>query len=260
MNMSNLSDIVIENVFSVSTTILERGSRGNMTNRKGYGLAMALKGKTGYFLDGKEHILDEKHILFFPQGRSYPSYCYESGRFPLINFYCTDAFFEPGFISFDNDDTAGYYEIFSRMRQLFAFGMPSRRPQLIALMYEFIDKLLQSTQSAYKPAPLLKATEYINANYTLPSLSVERIAGHAGVSETYLRRLFKNNYQKGPRQYLIAYRIARAKQHITESHLPIEVIADKTGFSDVYHFSKTFKRITGYTPSDFRTAFTEKEL
>lgn len=47
-------------------------------------------------------------------------------------------------------------------------------------------------------------------------------------------------------------RISRAKELLADPAIRIHEIAEKTGFSDVAHFSRSFKKITGCTPGEYR--------
>ena len=52
--------------------------------------------------------------------------------------------------------------------------------------------------------------------------------------------------------YLISYRIQKAEELLSESMEPIYRIASKVGFCEVKHFSKTFKKLTGFTPMQYK--------
>tara|TARA_B100000614_G_scaffold244456_1_gene248637 strand:- start:553 stop:747 length:195 start_codon:yes stop_codon:yes gene_type:complete len=54
------------------------------------------------------------------------------------------------------------------------------------------------------------------------------------------------------REYLIRSRIAEARKLLTTTAEPIETIAALTGFCNAPHFSRTFKRDTGMTPTKYR--------
>jgi AraC-like DNA-binding protein len=47
-------------------------------------------------------------------------------------------------------------------------------------------------------------------------------------------------------------RAERAKACLWGTEAPLRAIAESLGFSDAFHFSKCFKRMTGVTPTDFR--------
>ena len=53
-------------------------------------------------------------------------------------------------------------------------------------------------------------------------------------------------------QYLISYRVESDKKLLEETDHMIYYVAEKVGFRDVRHFSKTFKKCTGYTPMEYR--------
>jgi transcriptional regulator GlxA family with amidase domain len=55
-----------------------------------------------------------------------------------------------------------------------------------------------------------------------------------------------------PIQYQLGRRIATARQMLRASDVKLEEVACRLGFSDAFHFSKTFKRLTGLSPQQFR--------
>jgi AraC-like DNA-binding protein len=55
-----------------------------------------------------------------------------------------------------------------------------------------------------------------------------------------------------PTNYLINLRIAEAIKLLRKPDLNLTDIALDTGFCSSQHFSTTFKKLTGYTPSEFR--------
>jgi AraC family transcriptional regulator len=55
-----------------------------------------------------------------------------------------------------------------------------------------------------------------------------------------------------PINYITRQRIERAKRLLAETELPISEIALRTGFSSQSHFTTSFRRLAGVTPSSFR--------
>lgn len=55
-----------------------------------------------------------------------------------------------------------------------------------------------------------------------------------------------------PSKFIKEYRINISKQLLWNFSLPISTVGDKVGYPDQFHFSKTFKQITGMSPSDYR--------
>lgn len=83
-------------------------------------------------------------------------------------------------------------------------------------------------------------------------LKVEEMAKHLGLSAKHLSRIFKNHYGITPKQYLIAQIIQQANYYMADTSLSIGEIAHKLGYTDLYTFSKQYKKIMGYSPVHHR--------
>ena len=82
-------------------------------------------------------------------------------------------------------------------------------------------------------------------------MSIKDIAKKCNVSECYFRRLFKEYSGETPMDFRQKYRIEKAKQLLLTDILSIGEISRELHFSDIYHFSKTFKSIVGVSPKKF---------
>ena len=78
------------------------------------------------------------------------------------------------------------------------------------------------------------------------------LAELAGMSPHYFCDLFKKSTGFSPHQYLLRYRIERAKIFLRNPQFGISQVAKATGFVDQSHFTKVFRRILGVTPTQFR--------
>lgn len=56
-----------------------------------------------------------------------------------------------------------------------------------------------------------------------------------------------------PSDYLARCRIRRACQLLRHSTLSVGAVANSVGFEDHFYFSRTFRRITGVSPTAYRT-------
>ncbi|MDH4472315.1 MAG: AraC family transcriptional regulator [Fluviicola sp.] len=95
---------------------------------------------------------------------------------------------------------------------------------------------------------VLRGKEYINSCYMLP-LSIEQVAQECHLSEYHFFRLFKAVIGISPHQYLIRKRIENAHTLLLDKSHSVSDIAFLCGFSDVFSFSKAFKKHTGTSPS-----------
>ena len=95
------------------------------------------------------------------------------------------------------------------------------------------------------------AAEYIRLHFA-EDLALGDIAGHCGISPTYLSRIFAQEKGKGILEYLTDMRIRHAKELLADTNGKIYEIAAEVGYSDAVYFNKVFKRNTGMTPKEYR--------
>lgn len=107
-------------------------------------------------------------------------------------------------------------------------------------------------QKGKKPEEIVSLVkEYIHQNYQeIIDLSV--IADDFGFSSSYLTKIFMKHEGVTPSRYIKQYRISIARQLLIGTDIPISTISSQTGFSDQFHFSKTFKSVVGISPTQYR--------
>ncbi len=104
---------------------------------------------------------------------------------------------------------------------------------------------------------LKNAVIYIESHYQ-ESITLNDLAKVALMSHPTLIKLFKNELNTTPINYLWQHRITIAKKHLEFTNLPIKDIAIRCGFKTVQHFSRTFEKYTSKTPTDFRNTAVKK--
>jgi AraC-like DNA-binding protein len=75
-------------------------------------------------------------------------------------------------------------------------------------------------------------------------------------SPPHLHRLCQAQFGKSPIQKLIHLRIERAKSLLLNTRWPVQHIASYVGYTNIFNFSKSFKKIVGVSPSEFRRGAT----
>ena len=101
------------------------------------------------------------------------------------------------------------------------------------------------------PGWLELAREILRENASEPP-SLKSLAGTVGVHPVYLARQFRRRYHCTIGEYLRQLRIEAACREISGAQMPLSVIAANAGFYDQSHFTNTFKRYTGMTPTQYR--------
>jgi transcriptional regulator GlxA family with amidase domain len=83
-------------------------------------------------------------------------------------------------------------------------------------------------------------------------ISIPALAASVGLSRRQLERVFLEKTGMSPAQAYTRVRMERAKSLLAHSRLPMIEIALDVGFENASHFTRTFKRIFGQTPSQLR--------
>lgn len=94
---------------------------------------------------------------------------------------------------------------------------------------------------------------YIHRNFG-DKLTLEGIASAANISTREANRIFQKTIQQTPFEYLMSYRLIKAKELLSDTDLPITEISYRCGFTDSTYMGKQFKKNFGTTPSAFRKA------
>jgi AraC family transcriptional regulator len=85
------------------------------------------------------------------------------------------------------------------------------------------------------------------------SLTVAAVARHFAISEVTLRRRFREVFGVSPKQYLLELRLNQAQHLLSTTNLSMQEIALRMGFFDLAHFSSTFRKRYGLSPSAWRS-------
>jgi AraC-like DNA-binding protein len=113
------------------------------------------------------------------------------------------------------------------------------------------------TPHAARHTELVKSLIGIMRERLTTSLTIEELARHAGISPSYLHRIFKQVIGSSPVEYYNRIRIRTACTLLTSTHDPIRSIAERLGFGDPYYFSRLFKQVCGLSPREYRNGTQE---
>ncbi|WP_321003858.1 AraC family transcriptional regulator [Eisenbergiella porci] len=148
------------------------------------------------------------------------------------------------------------YVTFSAILNEWENDYPERDALLFSLFHEFFIKLARSFHAHNRPTGiqyLTSAREYIKQNFQEP-LTLEKIAAHVGISRSYLAQLFATHINRSVIEYIQAIRCDHAAYLLSTTNLAIIDIAMETGFNNRQHFSRTFSKIYGISPHEYRQA------
>jgi AraC family transcriptional regulator len=123
---------------------------------------------------------------------------------------------------------------------------------ILQLLSRFMDEeqfTIKSVKNISSKVP--DAINYIGTHLR-KKISVEMLAARANLSTDYFSKLFYQETGERPLAYLQRKRIERSQFLLISTDMPLAVIAAETGFEDISYFSRLFRKITGYTPGNYR--------
>src|SRR5207248_3426483 len=111
---------------------------------------------------------------------------------------------------------------------------------------------LMTENSNAEPPLVLKAREYIG-KHKHEELSLADVAKAAGASVFHFCKLFHKATGLKFTDYVARVRLEEARNRLLNPNLRISEIAYDVGFQSLTQFNRTFKRVFGQSPTDFRT-------
>ncbi|HEY0245533.1 MAG TPA: AraC family transcriptional regulator [Mucilaginibacter sp.] len=132
-------------------------------------------------------------------------------------------------------------------------GYRARVNQLIDSLLILITRQLTSQNNSHRdfPQTFMKLEQMLRQNLA-HQWTVEEMAALVGLGTTAFTEKAKNYTGFSPFNYLINIRISEAIKLLKRPDVNVTDIALVTGFYSSQHFSTTFRKLTGYTPSAFR--------
>ena len=99
--------------------------------------------------------------------------------------------------------------------------------------------------------PIIRqAKEFIRDNISL-NIKARDVAADVNLSESYFTVYFKQRTGENFRDYLLSVRVELARTLLAEGKLTVSEIAAATGYQDYRSFSRAFKNVTGFSPSEY---------
>jgi AraC-like DNA-binding protein len=92
---------------------------------------------------------------------------------------------------------------------------------------------------------------HIERNF-LKLRTLEQIAGECHANNAYLCRLFRRYDHQTPYQFLLRLKMNHAAERLQSPGALVKQVAEETGFTDPFHFSRVFKNMLGLAPDSFR--------
>lgn len=116
-----------------------------------------------------------------------------------------------------------------------------------------LSEILENNNNNSNITVINLAKKYIINNFN-KNITLKDVADEVFLSQNYLSELFKKEIGEGFYDFLSNYRIKKAKEILLTTNLKVYEIAKNVGYNDAITFGRTFKKITGTTPNNFRNS------
>lgn len=152
---------------------------------------------------------------------------------------------------------------FSRVMQSIRANRPALQ-QILAGATTNLLGLFYSAQQAQPSADVQNANAIESAIARIQNefgrdLNMKTLARQLGVSYSWFRHSFATHTGLSPHQYLLEFRLVRARSLLAETRSSIKEIAAQTGFEDEFYFSRLFRQKLNLTPSQWRIRCRRRE-
>ena len=172
-----------------------------------------------------------------------------------IQEHCTNPLIDMIPTHFVPTHTSDYIRIFEHLCVISHQNAVSRENDILLneLFGLLIVDVLHRNESEYlhNNTVVIEACNYIAENYNKP-LTLKVLADNFSVSPSHFSRLFKQETNSTPMDYIISVGLNNAQQLLRGTDLKISYIASQCGFNDVSYFSYLFKKRLGVSPIVFR--------
>lgn len=134
--------------------------------------------------------------------------------------------------------------------------LPAELQRNRTLLVRFLHGVVEAVTDQYRPSGksselALLIKQYVEDHYS-SDLYLESIAEQMNVSMKYASRVFKAKFEVNLTDYISQLRIGKAKELLAGSSLSVGEIAEQVGFFNRTTFLRTFKRMEGVSPNDYR--------
>ena len=253
MNFANLK---IKDISCIVKYTTEK-SHWRAKNRKNHIIGIQLTGCARHDFGYKDIILSQNTVFFFNQKDDYIVDVSEKGTAYSVHFTTYEPIDTNSFCKKINNPNE-IIQLLSAIDRLFS---PDSTSNLLTLsqFYKLCNLILEYNTAPYnKQYPkILKSKEYINFHFKDKDC-LKKSVEISGVSQRRFNDIFKTNFNTTPQKYIINLKILNGKSLHKLDELSVSKISEICGFSDVYYFSRTFKAVTGMTPSEYRKDFKNK--
>lgn len=128
----------------------------------------------------------------------------------------------------------------------------AQRSEFYGILYELERNTADGNRQTIREEKIRPSVAYMEHHCFDRRMNFKQIAALSGISETYFRTLFTEQYGYTPLRFMIEKKVRKAETMLRETELPFDEILFSCGFQSRSHFVKQFTEIVGISPNEIR--------
>lgn len=259
MQQNNFTDIIPEILYFVNRKCTTSWSIVE-SNIDFHDLTYVYSGSSVYIVNGLEYKLKQGDFIYIPSGHVREAFTYAEDPMQCfaINFRLHGLEESPGEIvlPFDRVLKTGVsgdlISLYSELDHIWVEKSYNFEMRARAIFMLILDKLLSRVASGVpmqqEDSRLLSVKQYILHNY-MNKIELNQLADIAGLNPVYLGAFFKKANGCTIKQYITRIRVNNAENLLSTGGYTVSEAAMRSGFDDLFYFSKVYRTNKGYAPS-----------
>ncbi|MDN0086127.1 transcriptional regulator ChbR [Yersinia nurmii] len=231
-----------------------------------YEYTLILTGMCYQEINGKRVFLERGDVVFIPVGSHHQSF-YEFGVTRILNVGISKAFFEQhykhilsrSFVASQAYRIKGDFLSYIESAISAAHVQEDEITELLELLTFYVTNRIshykETAPSDDIPLWLKNTVDKMHDNSQFGERALVNMVELSGKTQEYLTRATRRYYQKTPMQIINEIRINFAKTQLEVTNDLVSDIAFEAGYSDTTLFIKNFKKLTSFTPGNYRKKF-----
>ncbi|NLX83625.1 MAG: AraC family transcriptional regulator [Clostridiales bacterium] len=220
-----------------------------------------LSGEGEYIVDDVVYPVTKGDLVYIPPGKWREANTSIENPLELyaFNMFLFDKEFKPATLPLPVISKLEYDpkvdHLLERIRQYNALREATSNMQATAQLMDIFSQVLVNlgvVQGTGSDPRVQKAAAYVTENISR-HISAAEIGAAVGIHPGYLNKLTVKHTGKTVSRFITNIRVNMAEEALVYEGISVSAAASRFGFSDIYHFSKVFKKNKGYPPSTAKT-------
>lgn len=221
-------------------------------------MTYVINGHAEYVINGKKYLVSPGDLLTIPKG-SYRSA--QSCPEALMECYCINGAIRningedismPFPIIYNIGLQKDIIDLYNEIKFAWQIRTPGYllkvRSIYMLIIYHYFNIINNHNEASQLDKRIHKILQYVS-NHFNEALTVKKMADMVDLSDMYLGWLFKKETGMTFHNFLTSIRMNRAKELLSSGEYKVNEVAYLCGFSDVFYFSRVFKKHYGFAPS-----------